>query len=102
MADLSADLAFMIRAEMARRGLRQKDVAAEVGTNDSTLTRLFQGKGIPDAPTFARICLWLKRDPAGFAVAAASEAYRRGRADQSAEIRAVLGADVYESEEANV
>lgn len=90
MPDLAADLTFMIRAEMARRNLRQKDVAAEVGTNDSTLTRLFQGKGIPDTPTFARICLWLKCDPAVFAVDAASEAYRRGRADALAPIRAVL------------
>lgn len=94
MSDLGADLAFMIKAEMARRGLRQKDVAVEVGTNDSTLTRLFQGKSIPDAPCFARICLWLKCDPAVFAVQAASEAYRRGRADQAAEVRAVLGGGV--------
>lgn len=91
MPDLAADLTFVIRAEMARRGLHQKDVAAEIDTNMSTLTRLFQNKGMPDAPTFARICLWLKADPAVFAVQAASEAYRRGRADQAAEVQAVLG-----------
>lgn len=94
MTDLGADLAFAIRAEMARRGLRQKDVAAEVGTNDSTLTRLFQGKSIPDATCFARICLWLKADPAVFAVQAASEAYRRGRTDVAAEVQAALGGGV--------
>lgn len=94
MPDLAADLAFMIKAEMARRGMMQTDVAAEIDTNKSTLTRLFQGKGVPDAAAFARICLWLKCDPALFAVQAASEAYRRGRADQAAEVQAVLGGGV--------
>lgn len=90
MPDLSADLTFMIRAEMARSGMTQTDVAAAVDTNISTLTRLLRGKGLPDAPAFARICLWLKCDPAVFAVDAVGEAYRRGRDDQAAEIRAVL------------
>jgi transcriptional regulator with XRE-family HTH domain len=90
MADLAADLAFLIRAEMARRGMTQTDVAAAADINASTVTRLMHGKGMPDAPAFARICLWLKCDPAVFAVDAVAEAYRRGRNDQAAEIRAVL------------
>lgn len=90
MPNLSADLAFLIRAEMARSGMTQTDVAAAADINASTVTRLMRGKGMPDAPAFARICLWLKRDPAAFALDAVAEAYQRGRNDQAAEIRAVL------------
>ena len=94
--DLLANLPAMIRAELSRRRMLQRDFAREVVASPSTITRLMSKKQMCDAQTLVRICGWLRVEPADLADERVNEAYRRGRADQAAEIRAVLegGGDV--------
>lgn len=89
--DLLANLPAMIRAELGRRGMSQRDFAREVAASPSTITRLMSKKQMCDAQMLVRICGWLRSEPADFADERVNEAYRRGRADQAAEVMAVLG-----------
>ncbi len=89
--DLLANLPNVIRAELARRGMSRRDFAREVVTSPSTITRLLSKKQMCDAQTLVRICGWLRIEPADFADERVNKAYRRGRADQAAEVQAVLG-----------
>lgn len=94
MADLLTNLPALIRAELARRHMSQRDFAREVAASPSTITRLMSKKQMCDAATLVRICGWLRTEPADLADERVNEAYRRGRADQAAEVRAVLGGGV--------
>ena len=80
----------MIKAELARRRMSQRDFATEVVASPSTITRLLAKKQMCDAATLVRICAWLRIEPADLADERVNEAYRRGRRDQAAEIAAVL------------
>lgn len=91
MPDLLSKFPAMIRAELSRRGMSQRDLARHVDTNPSTINRLLRGQGMCDVPTFVRIAAWLRVTPEVFADERAARAYRRGRGDAAAEIRAVLG-----------
>ncbi|NUQ98274.1 MAG: helix-turn-helix transcriptional regulator [Streptomyces sp.] len=88
--DLLASLPARIRAELTRRRMTQRDFAREVAASPSTITRLMAKRQMCDAATLVRICGWLRADPADFADERVNEAYRRGRADQAAEVAAVL------------
>lgn len=44
MTDLSGRLAGNIRAEIARQGMRQEDLAAKLGISRSTLNQRLQGR----------------------------------------------------------
>lgn len=90
MADPLANLPAMIRAELARRRMSQRDLAQEVVASPSTITRLMNKRQMCDAATLVRICGWLRTEPADLADERANEAYRRGRTDVAAEIAAVL------------
>jgi transcriptional regulator with XRE-family HTH domain len=50
-------LGFMLRSKRGKRGLRE--VAAEIGTSPSTLSRLENAK-VPDLQTFLSVCDWLE------------------------------------------
>ena len=50
-----------LKKKRGSRGVR--DVAAEVGVRAATLSRVERGN-VPDLDTFAKICKWLKIDPA--------------------------------------
>lgn len=39
-------------------GLSQKQVAAEIGINESTLSRFLNGESMPDAVGFSKILTW--------------------------------------------
>lgn len=88
--DLLANLPAMLRAELARRGMSQRDLAAEIVASPSTITRLLSKKQMCDAATLVRICAWLRVEPADFADERVNEWYRRSRLDQAAEVAAVL------------
>jgi transcriptional regulator with XRE-family HTH domain len=47
----------VLDAERSERGLTWKDVAAQTGVSQSTLTRLGQGRR-PDVDSFARLVAW--------------------------------------------
>ncbi|WP_041540253.1 helix-turn-helix domain-containing protein [Catenulispora acidiphila] len=93
MPDLLANLPSLIRAELARRRMLQQDFAHEVAASPSTITRLMAKKQMCDAQTLVRICGWLRIEPADLADERVNEAYRRGRADQAARVRAALDED---------
>ena len=62
MARLSLhQLGERLRRERGSRGIRQ--VAAEIQISPATLSRVERGN-VPDLDTFAKICRWLKIDPA--------------------------------------
>ncbi len=50
-----------LRRERGSRGIRE--VAGEIGISPATLSRVERGN-VPDLETFARMCRWLKLDPA--------------------------------------
>ena len=54
-------LSDQLRRERGTRGVRE--VSAEIGISPATLSRVERGN-LPDLDTFAKICLWLKVDPA--------------------------------------
>lgn len=90
MSDLLANLPAMIKAELARRRMSQRDFAVEIVASPSTITRLLAKKQMCDAATLVRICGWLRVDPADLADERVNEAYRRGRSDALAEITAAV------------
>lgn len=90
MSDLLANLPAMIKAELARRRMLQRDFATEVVASPSTITRLLAKKQMCDAATLVRICGWLRVEPADLADERVNEAYRRGRADKAAEVMAAI------------
>ena len=49
---------------MRRRKMSLRDVADETGVSASTISRLTNGVGMPDADTYAALCQWL-RSPVG-------------------------------------
>lgn len=51
-------LAEMLRLYIAANQLEQKAVAAEIGVNESTLSRFIAGNATPDAAGFMRIVAW--------------------------------------------
>ena len=56
-----AQLGEILRRERGDRGLRE--VAHEIGVSPATLSRVERGN-VPDLGTFAKICRWLKLNPA--------------------------------------
>lgn len=49
----------MIRIFIAARGVPQKEIAAQIGISESTLSRfLSDGEKLPDAGNFAKILSW--------------------------------------------
>ena len=96
MPDLLAELPALIRAELSRRGMSQRQLAAELDITGSTITRMVRGKGLCDVPSFARLCAWLNMTPEEFADELVAKAYRRGWDDCAASVRGVLegGGDV--------
>jgi len=90
MPDLLSELPTPIRAELCRRGMSQRDLAEEIGTYSSTITRLVRGQGMCDVATFVRLVAWLRMAPEEFADELAAKAYQRGRDDCAAQIQAVL------------
>lgn len=90
MPDLLSELPTLIRAELCRRGMSQRDLAEEIGTYSSTITRLVRSQGMCDVATFVRLAAWLRMEPAEFADELVAKAYQRGRDDYAAQIQAVL------------
>ena len=78
-----------LRQERGSRGIRE--VAAEIGVSPATLSRVERGN-VPDLDTFAKICRWLKIDPAevlGVDVPeGAGRGARQGRREATAHYRA--------------
>ena len=54
-------LSDQLRRERGTRGVRE--VSSEIGISAATLSRVERGN-LPDLDTFAKICRWLKVDPA--------------------------------------
>ena len=61
---LTNELGQAILRQMRRRKLSLRDVADETGVSASTISRLTNGVGMPDADTYAALCRWL-RSPVG-------------------------------------
>ncbi len=57
------ELGRLIAVKRGGRGIRA--TAAEVGVSAATLSRV-ENAHMPDLETFAKICLWLDRDPREF------------------------------------
>ena len=58
------DIAELIRHEVKRRGLSQRQAAAEMGVNQSLLSRWLSGDGsVPRSDNCARIAEFLNLDP---------------------------------------
>ena len=90
MARLSLhQLGERLRQERGSRGIRE--VAAEIGVSPATLSRVERGN-VPDLDTFAKICRWLKVDPAEVLGVEVSEGpgrgARQGRREATAHYRA--------------
>lgn len=90
MPDLLSELPTLIRAELSRRDMSQRDLAEEIGTYSSTITRLVRGQGMCDVATFVRIVAWLRMEPEEFADERIATAYRRGREDCAARVQSAL------------
>lgn len=88
--DLLAELPSMLRAELSRRGMSQRQLGAELDITSSTITRMMRGQGLCDVPTFVRLCAWLNATPEEFADELVAKAYRRGWDDCATSIRDVL------------
>lgn len=60
--------AFMkkLRRAAAARGKSMKEVAAETGVSESTLSRMNGGKRLCDAASMAALCAWAGINPARF------------------------------------
>ena len=90
MARLSLhQLGERLRQERGSRGIRE--VAAEIAVSPATLSRVERGN-VPDIDTFAKMCRWLRIDPAevlGVEVPAGSgRGAREGRLVATAHFRA--------------
>lgn len=79
MSDLLAELPSLIRAELTRRGMSQRQLGTELDITSSTITRMMRNQGLCDVPTFVRLCAWLRVAPEEFADELVAKAYRRGR-----------------------
>ena len=55
----TAELGSAIRRRRKQRGLSLRDVADETGVSASTLSRIENGTGKPDADNIARLAAWL-------------------------------------------
>jgi len=55
----TAELGSAIRRRREQRGLSLRDVADETGVSASTLSRIENGTGKPDADNIARLAAWL-------------------------------------------
>jgi transcriptional regulator with XRE-family HTH domain len=55
----TADLGDAIRRRREQKGLSLRDVADETGVSASTLSRIENGTGKPDADNIARLAAWL-------------------------------------------
>ena len=55
----TAELGSAIRRRREERGLSLRDVADETGVSASTLSRIENGTGKPDADNIARLAAWL-------------------------------------------
>ena len=88
--DLLIALPELVRAELERRGLSQREAAKELRLSPSTITRVVQGRA-PDAHGLLVILRWLGlsaewlREPDD-----AHAAYRRGWDDCAVRVRAAL------------
>lgn len=78
-------------SERKDRGITWKDVAAEVGVNASTLTRMAQGKR-PDVDGLASLLEWLNMDVKQFIISDRSRAVD-GRQSTVATVSAALRSD---------
>lgn len=77
-----------LRRERGQRGVRE--VSREIGISPATLSRVERGN-LPDLDTFAKICGWLRIDPAeilGVDLAERSQAATGGRLHATAHFRA--------------
>src|SRR5437588_9491364 len=55
----TAELGSAVRRRREQHGLSLRDVAEETGVSASTLSRIENGKGKPDADNIARLAAWL-------------------------------------------
>lgn len=60
---MTSRFAEMLRLYIAAYRLTQKQVASEVGVNESTLSRFLEGGSMPDAHSFMRIVVWATLPP---------------------------------------
>lgn len=93
MTDLLSELPALIRAELARRHMTQRDLADDIDTHASTITRLLQRKGMCDVPTFVRLATWLRIPPEEFADEQVARAYQRGQQDVMVRVDAAMRGD---------
>src|SRR5438093_4213698 len=56
----TAELGSALRRRREQRGLSLRDVAEETGVSASTLSRIENGTGKPDADNIARLAAWLE------------------------------------------
>lgn len=93
MPNLLAAFPSMIRAELKRRDMTQKELGAELDICGSSLTRLLNNRAWCDMPTFLRLCEWLQLDPLIIGDEQWMAAYQRGRDDVTAAVLAAVGGD---------
>ncbi len=55
----TAELGTAVRRRREQQGLSLRDVAEETGVSASTLSRIENGRGKPDADNIARLAAWL-------------------------------------------
>jgi len=55
----SSRLAAMLRLYIATGNREQRELADEIGINESTLSRYLSGKASPDAEGFSKILVWV-------------------------------------------
>jgi transcriptional regulator with XRE-family HTH domain len=79
----------LLKAERARRGVAQRDLADRLGLNCSTLSRLEKGHGLCDVPTFLALVGWLGMSLPDFTVDGAAT-YQRGWDACAATVRGAI------------
>lgn len=79
-----------LRRRRQDRGVR--DVAKEIGISPATLSRVERGY-LPDLETFAKICDWMKIDPAAVLGIRSPESRRTKRSTASPTVTAHFRAD---------
>src|SRR5436190_17746058 len=77
----TAELGSAVRRRREQQGLSLRDVAEETGVSASTLSRIENGTGKPDADNIARLTNWLN---------VPMERIMGGRAEDADEIRPVV------------
>jgi transcriptional regulator with XRE-family HTH domain len=63
MGLMLSDLARLLTAKRGSRGVRA--AALEAGVSSATFSRVENGN-MPDLETFAKLCIWVQRDPKEF------------------------------------